>query len=64
MEKLYLAALAALDETSRGEVPEFVSSLGGQTNEVDREAETAAFVSRPDPTQELEPARPTAAKHY
>ena len=64
MEKPYLSAIAALDETPRVEVPEFVSPLGDQTAEVDREAETAAFVSRPEPTRELEPARPTETKHY
>src|SRR5690625_7299947 len=64
MEKPYLAAIAALDESPRVEVPEFVSPLGDQTAEVDREAETAAFVSRPEPTRELEPARPTETKHY
>ena len=64
MEKPYLAAIAALDETPRVEVLEFVSPLGDQTAEVDREAETAAFASRPDPMQELEPARPTGTKHY
>lgn len=32
----------------------FVSPLGDQSTEVDREAEAAAFVARPDPMQELE----------
>jgi len=50
-----MAALAALDETPREEAGQvFVSPLGDQSTEVDREAETAAFVARPDPMQELE----------
>lgn len=51
----YMAALAALDETPREEAGQvFVSPLGDQSTEVDREAEAAAFVARPDPMQELE----------
>jgi hypothetical protein len=58
-----MAALAALDETPREEGPEFVSPLGDQATEVDRKAETASFVSRLTPTQELEPAKPAETKH-
>ena len=51
----YMAALAALDGTPREEVSQvFVSPLGDQSTEVDAEAETAAFLSRPDPMRESE----------
>ncbi|OZI78650.1 MULTISPECIES: hypothetical protein [Alcaligenaceae] len=51
----YMAALAALDETPREEAGQaFVSPLGEQSTEVDREAEAAAFAARPDPMRELE----------
>lgn len=52
---IYMAALAALDETPREEVSQvFVSPLGDQSTEVDAEAETAAFVSRPASMREIE----------
>lgn len=51
----YMAALAALDETPREEAGQaFFSPLGDQSTVVDVEAETAAFVARPDPTRENE----------
>lgn len=51
----YMAALAALDGTPREEVSQvFVSPLGDQSKVVDAEAETAAFVARPDPMREIE----------
>lgn len=51
----YMAALAALDGTPREEVSQvFVSPLGDQAKVVDAEAETAAFVARPDPMREIE----------
>lgn len=53
---LYMAALAALDEKSRQEVVQvFVSPLGDQATVVDVEAETAAFVARPDLARGVEP---------
>jgi len=56
MKSKYLAAFAALDETlrERDDQVVFISPLGDQRTEVDRELETAAFVSRPDPTREIE----------
>lgn len=49
----YLAAFAALDECHE-EVQAFVSPLGDQSTEIDAEAETAAFVTRPDPVRAVE----------
>ncbi|WP_038279308.1 hypothetical protein [Zymobacter palmae] len=49
----YMVALAALDERQE-EVQVFVSPLGDQSTEVDAEAETAAFVARPDSVREAE----------
>ena len=49
----YMAAFAALDEPQE-EVQAFVSPLGDQSTQVDSKAETAAFVARPDPVQEVE----------
>ena len=49
----YMVALAALDERQE-EVQMFVSPVGDQSTEVDVEAETAAFVARPDPVREVE----------
>lgn len=49
----YMAAFAALDERQE-EVQAFVSPLGDQSTEVDAEAETAAFVARPDLVREIE----------
>ena len=49
----YMDALAALDERKE-EVQMFVSPVGDQSTEVDVEAETAAFVARPDPVREIE----------
>lgn len=52
---LYMAALAALDETPREEAGQaFVSPAGNQSTVVDVETETAAFVTRPDPMREIE----------
>lgn len=60
MKNPYMAAFAALDATPREDDGQgFVSPLGDQSTEVDREAETAAFVSRTEPVHEIEtkPAR-------
>lgn len=57
MTRRFMAALAALDETLREEATQaFVFSLVDQTAIVDREAETAAFVLRPDPSKGIEAA--------
>lgn len=49
----YLAAFAALDERQE-KVQAFVSPLGDQSAEVDAEAETAAFVTPPNPARAVE----------
>lgn len=56
MKNTFLAAFAALDEASRDQDDKvvFISPQGDQSTTVDRELETAAFVSRPDPTLEVE----------
>lgn len=56
MKNTYLAAFAALDEILREQDDQvlFISPLGDQSTEIDRELETAAFVLRPDPTPEIE----------
>lgn len=55
MKSKYLAAFAVLDEALRKRDDQvFISPLGDQNTVIDRELETAAFVSRPDPTREIE----------
>ncbi len=53
---LYMAALAALDQTPKQDVAQvFVSPLGDRSTEIDATAETAAFVARPDLERGVEP---------
>jgi hypothetical protein len=57
MNKSYMAALEALDDTPKQVGTDFVSPLGDESTELDAETEVAAFVARANPSPGVETER-------
>lgn len=60
MNKPYMAALEALDDTPKQVETEFVSPLGDESTELDADTEVAAFVARANPAPGVQTEREEA----